>query len=813
MNIQKNEILLLDKTKFNAAQNIKASAASLPVAEMHNDNGMNALSFMGMKNLLSNPSLAKQVGVDGDETAQNAPAFKGGMKNKVATAALVLASLGATAFVSSCQKQEVDVDFSSIMDMFSTLMNELTAQYNAMKEEFKSMHKDMNEGFSNLQAKYDKMYNLIQGMQDAVIDAINNGVSDVKASLTYIQANQDTMIELMDDHFESEAEAREWFKQQFELLQEKLDIGQLTMDDIRAFMDSINDRVINIDNNVSMLLEAYQQAQERIAEHEKNVENKLANIEKYTKATAEDVKVLTENTDSIIKQNNTMIETINTISEDVKINNKISEDAKKILIWNGYTQAQIARMSVYQITTILNEIADNTKETNNKLEEQKASLDAIYQEIVSGKISAEEAAQKIINLLKAINYKLSSIMGMLHTVIQNQNKYGKEARQFYYQNHKDAQALIKAVYKNYGENKAQNARLDSLISIENSKYALADSLINVIQNGNDNIVSEIRQQSQDIEEAFKIHNMHDEMRKEELVSLLKQWQTGEYLSDMESLKNQKILIGLIEKYGSLLINTTDSNKGVIDAINALMKQEKAADEAAAKQQEVDTAAIIAAINNATNALEDLRRKADEIINKLNTQINLAQTYGDKVLAAINENTKAVNALHFETIDLSVLVEYLKSLQENSKQANTYLSLILKKNTEIGEQIANLEAIAGKALTADELRKIDEEFFNRAKAYFNTVNVDFKTFLETLHNEGIDKANEIITYLQQGNKIAKDTYDLVAAWAAKADKDNPNYTTILKQIYDYLPNLICDCKCKEDVNTNEGIKGDIEDLLG
>ena len=71
MNIMKTNMLLLDnKILKEDAENTATIAAPVP-SPAQAQAGMNALMFQGMKNLMANPELAREVGVMNDESADN----------------------------------------------------------------------------------------------------------------------------------------------------------------------------------------------------------------------------------------------------------------------------------------------------------------------------------------------------------------------------------------------------------------------------------------------------------------------------------------------------------------------------------------------------------------------------------------------------------------------------------------------------------------------------------------------------------------------------------------------------------------------
>ena len=190
MNIQKTDLVLLNKIRF-AGEN--APQAPVPeTTEKSAEAGMKALSFQGMKNLMGNPALAQKVGIEGDEeAAEKNPAFKGG-KQKMATAALVLASLIGTGALTSC-KNEGD-EYTQIAEQSVTVDQTQTAILQALLEEIQAMRQDMKDRDAAYQQKFDQVINLIFDLYTiSQKEAVDNATFREK-----VITNQDAIIFLVE---------------------------------------------------------------------------------------------------------------------------------------------------------------------------------------------------------------------------------------------------------------------------------------------------------------------------------------------------------------------------------------------------------------------------------------------------------------------------------------------------------------------------------------------------------------------------------------------------------------------------------------
>lgn len=258
---------------------------------------------------------------------------------------------------------------------------------------------------------------------------------------------------------------------------------------------------------------------------------------------------------------------------------------------------------------------------------------------------------------------------------------------------------------------------------------------------------------------------------------------------------------------NLIKNKTTDNADVIEAINNLALANEANIAAATENLAAKLDALIARADVSLGKLDGLARTGDKIYNKLDVDnkaiLDQLKANGDKLRDAngkLDLNNLTLAELNAEAEKIK---PELEKLNANAKDANNNLVKIDEDVLAIKQAIAELTAIAGDALTKDELEELwkahDANAFAKAKAFLNSI-----------HAEDIAKADEIIEYLKKGNKTAADTYQLLLDFANKANLSAEQLRDLLKAVYDYLPELKCQCNCSGDCgdnqHTHEGIIG-------
>ena len=555
-------------------------------------------------------------------------------------------------------------------------------------------------------------------------------------------------------------------------------------DDVTIYeKESVNNVVVNVDlTAVTSLLSSIQATLLQMMMQQKDngaiLQQQLDEIN--------DLKAqLAQNAADAKAQREVMISILKTIGDKVfELDNHLVTGFDQN---NAYHQAVIAYLSQFMTR-----------------EEAIYYFDKLYGQVVSKNISIDKAMEEIINKQDETNENLNDIKAQLAQLNQQfaefSAKYDVDMTGFK-SAFGDISKLLGKVYVD-GKNRtalmaALNMKMSALLAdVEKMKRTAVD-----IKN---NIKQGVSIDYKQLEEMFKILNMHQQASKDEIVAKLDEFIAGQ--ENLEAaIKKLDQNNGNRTRYIAYLIkNKTNDNADVIEAINNLAASNEAN--------------ITAATEALAEKLDALNAKADAGLIKMDDIAGLLKQYGDKIynkldvdnkaiLDAIKDNGKKLDIANMSLEELKAEVEKIKpelvKLNANAEEANEYLDIISKRQLEIKQEIENLENIAGGGLTKDELEELwkahDANAFAKAKAY-----------LDGIHAEDMDKADEIIEYLKKGNKTAGDTYELLLDFANKANLKADDLKKLLQAVYDYLPELICKCNCGSDTDhnqqTHEGIIG-------
>ena len=301
-----------------------------------------------------------------------------------------------------------------------------------------------------------------------------------------------------------------------------------------------------------------------------------------------------------------------------------------------------------------------------------------------------------------------------------------------------------------------------------------------------------------LEEFFKILNMHQTDSKDEIIAKLNEFIAGQEKIEVAINKLGDSLGDKIAYLTVLVKNKTADNADIIKAIQD-----------ASQANETN---IAEATNKLVAEFQKLEAKADSVLSKMDGLAANLKQYVDQILASMDGNSKKIlaeikangnkidvtNATLAELkAEIAKLKPLIETLSQEAKTNNTYLDLIANRQLQIQQAIENLESISGGGITKEELEELwkahDANAFAKAKAY-----------LDGLHADNMDKADEIIGYLKKGNLTAENIYNLLLDKLAQAGDDREKLKELVQAIYDYLPNLICKCQCGSDCGNNDTV---------
>ena len=418
MNINANELLLLNKkVRFGeeAGKSTQPQIIEQPTTQETNPQaGMNALMFQGMNNVVSNPQLAtnlsvmrEEVAEEGQQTVKNdtqdeaSPlktnvAFQGKasrFKNVAMSALMGLMTLGAASTLQSCQP---DVNVSQSVDIDMTAIAEMIAQMQALMQQMKEQQEITN---SQLQTMNAYLLQLMQEVQNGNINQ-EQFYQKMYAYMIQNETNQQIIIQQLVNNGRTQEEANKLIQD----LIAKVDAGIISA---QQAMETIQNLLGDIKGLLGQVLSSLTKA-----------ENDRAELIELAKQGNASLSTLIDKANTFIESSNaanTKLDGIKDAIEKANMDSNANFDAVvKTLNMNkdqligvmmklGYTQAKIQKMTAGQIIAAIKENTQVTKNNN-------ATLNEILAELKSGKLSAEEASKKIINLLENIQKSLDQVI-------------------------------------------------------------------------------------------------------------------------------------------------------------------------------------------------------------------------------------------------------------------------------------------------------------------------------------------------------------------------------------------------------------------
>ena len=726
MNINANELLLLNKkVRFGeeAGKPAQTQIIEQPTTqETTPQAGMNALMFQGMNNVVSNPQLANRLNVMKEEVAQDeqpklnngqdevAPfktnvAFQGKasrFKNIAMSALMGLMTLGAASTLQSCQP---DVNVEQNVDIDMTAITELIAQLQALMQQMKEQQEITNSELQKMNAY------LLQLMQEVQNGNINQEQFYQKMYAYMIQneANQEIIIQQLVNNGKSQEEANKLIQD----LIAKVDAGIIST---QQAMETIQNLLGDIKGLLGQVISSLTKA-----------ENDRAELIDIARDIRDNTNTSNTKLDELISQGKTLIESNNTANaklDEIKSSiekanldsNANFETVVKTLNMNknqligvmlklGYTQAQIQKMTAAQIIAAINKNTQATKVNN-------ATLNQILAEVKAGNISAEEASNKIINLLEQIQKSLTEVIAGLN------EHYKNDANIAIY-----LQKIQTLLQKN-------NDKTDSTNEILNNVYNLVEKNGNKADAMGKEILNYIAAVGFEMNRNFS--------------KLIEEVQSGQVkLDDVTTLLND--INANIKKNGE------DGKKLGNEILNYLG--------AVGFEMNRNFTAVLEAINNGTAKLGDI----EKLVANLNTLVEKHNEDGKKLgneilnyLGAVgfemNRNFTAVlNAINKGTAklsDIEKLVANLNTLVKNHDDKSEKLgNNILNYLGAIGfDMNKNFTAILGAINTGNngtsELKSLLEKVLAKQDQNMNTVNTNCKAIIEAMGNIKVNNNGKV-----------------------------------------------------------------------
>lgn len=801
MNINANELLLLNKkVRFGeeAGKPAQPQIIEQPTTQETNPQaGMNALMFQGMNNVVSNPQLATNLSVmredvaeEGQQTVKNDTqdeatplktnvAFQGKasrFKNIAMSALMGLMTLGAASTLQSCQP---DVNVSQSVDIDMTAITEMIAQMQALMQQMKEQQEITNSQLQTMNAY------LLQLMQEVKNGNINQEQFYQKMYAYMIQneSNQEIIIQQLVNNGKSQDEANKLIKD----LIAKVDAGIISA---QQAMETIQNLLGDIKGLLGQVLSSLTKA-----------ENDRAELIELAKQGNANTSTLIDKADEFIKSSNTAnakLDEIKSSIEKANMDSNANFDAVvKTLNMNkdqligvmmklGYTQAEIQKMTAGQIIAAIKENTQVTKNNN-------ATLNEILAEVKSGKLSAEEASKKIINLLENIQKSLDQV------IVSIKDHYHNDANVTVY-----LQKIQELLEKNNDKTDSTNEILNNIYNLVETNGTKADDMGKQILNYIAAVGFEMNRNFGKLIEEVQTGNGKLDYMTELMVALNKQVkQNGE---DGKKLGNEILnYLGAVgfemnRNFTAVLgaINNGTAKLGDIEKLvaqlNTLVKENNENNQKLGNQiinylgklgtdMNKDFTAILNAINKGNAGTDKLQDLLEKVLEKQDQNMNKIDTNCKAIIEAMG-NIKVDGG----KIDLSSIEAMLKDLLAQSKKNGNTLSSINGKLDVIQlTQQAILDKINAEAHKGDER-------YTETKALL-------KEILDKVGKQnGKYDDGELLKVLNNLSNLIDTKLDAIL----KAIKDHDVKVTV-----DVTGKVKCECNCgKKD----EGIIGDLANAL-
>lgn len=801
MKINANELLLLNKkVRFGeeAGKPAQPQIIEQPTTQETNPQaGMNALMFQGMNNVVSNPQLAtnlsvmrEEVAEEGQQTVKNdtqdeaSPlktnvAFQGKasrFKNIAMSALMGLMTLGAASTLQSCQP---DVNVSQSVDIDMTAITEMIAQMQALMQQMKEQQEITNSQLQTMNAY------LLQLMQEVKNGNINQEQFYQKMYAYMIQneSNQEIIIQQLVNNGKSQDEANKLIKD----LIAKVDAGIISA---QQAMETIQNLLGDIKGLLGQVLSSLTKA-----------ENDRAELIELAKQGNANTSTLIDKADEFIKSSNTAnakLDEIKSSIEKANMDSNANFDAVvKTLNMNkdqligvmmklGYTQAKIQKMTADQIIAAIKENTQVTKNNN-------ATLNEILAEVKSGKLSAEEASKKIINLLENIQKSLDQV------IVSIKDHYHNDANVAVY-----LQKIQELLEKNNDKTDSTNEILNNIYNLVETNGTKADDMGKQILNYIAAVGFEMNRNFGKLIEEVQTGNGKLDYMTELMVALNKQVkQNGE---DGKKLGNEILnYLGAVgfemnRNFTAVLgaINNGTAKLGDIEKLvaqlNTLVKENNENNQKLGNQiinylgklgtdMNKDFTAILNAINKGNAGTDKLQDLLEKVLEKQDQNMNKIDTNCKAIIEAMG-NIKVDGG----KIDLSSIEAMLKDLLAQSKKNGNTLSSINGKLDVIQlTQQAILDKINADAHKGDER-------YTETKALL-------KEILDKVGKQnGKYDDGELLKVLNNLSNLIDTKLDAIL----KAIKDHDVKVTV-----DVTGKVKCECNCgKKD----EGIIGDLANAL-
>lgn len=452
-----------------------------------------------------------------------------------------------------------------------------------------------------------------------------------------------------------------------------------------------------------------------------------------------------------------------------------------------------------------NIIIDLLVQNGKTQEEANKLIQSLIEQVQIGQITAAEAMEQIMKELGDIGSTLDGILEQLKNI-------SEELTQF---------------HNDYNEGKDQT--LDLLGDI----YEQGTINTQILLSLNDH-VAQMSKNLQELQVSFEELKVivNDDTKFNELMEQLKKLEAGsidyQKFEDMFKLlgftltdainMSKDELLNAIKDFENTYIKNEENQNEMLQNINNKL-------DIVINFPGMDQEGVIDAIKDLTDAVNNGNADVTNELNKIQEQLDKIQKSIDTLMDQFAEHTSMVNSyLNAFKDQFSEALELLTNISSDmtelkNKQdvANSYLNSLVKQMEELTVIINEIKDSTtnpggGSSITIEELeellKNINETNYNRYKELIENLGIQIGGSTATIEdllkqiNEKMDNQKD---YTEQLNKIIEmlDGIDL----------SSPDYSDKLDRIIELLENFKCNCDCGADSGDNEGIIGDLGDLLG
>ena len=481
------------------------------------------------------------------------------------------------------------------------------------------------------------------------------------------------------------------------------------------------------------------------------------------------------------------------------------------LVKDGNIDAQefYTKMFEFMINNEANQQAIIEILTNNGKTQEEANsfIQTLIELVKNGQLSAAEAMDKIME-------ELGDISGTLKDILEQLQGISEELVSF---------------HNDYNEGK------DQTLGLLGDIYEQGTINTQVLLSINDH-AAQTSKNLQELQASFEKLSafLQDDTRYNELMEQLKKLEAGSIdyqkfedmfkllgftLSDVINMSKDELLNAINEFENTYIENEANQNELLQNINNKL--------NIVVNFPGLDQSAIIDAIKELTNAVNNGNTDVTEELKNIQNQLDNIQKSIDNMMKQLAEHSSMVSSYFNAFKDqfsqalnlLTAISGDMTELKNQQTIANSYLNSLMKEVNELTVVINEIKDATtgdgsgeGSSITIEELenllKNLNEEYYNKYKTLISNLGIQIggsTATIEALLKEINEKMNNQKDYTEQLGRILEILEGI--------NLEAPEYTDKLEQIIKLLENFKCNCECGADSGDNEGIVGDLGDLLG